>query len=285
MRQNFFLTHFFNFHLSFGLYYHLRIRNEVILMSEYIEVFERTEIKYLLSHEQFIKLQEFLVNYARIDDYGKTRIHNIYFDTPDYKLIRTSLDKPVYKEKLRLRTYGDTNDFTNSFIEIKKKYKGIVYKRRVSGTYKKAYDYLVKDGHPLDDSQISREIESFRNMYGELRPAMNISYDRIAMVGIDDPNFRVTFDTNIQWTTDKPDLRRETGGRQILKDGEYLMEIKVANSMPMSLARRLSELRIFPTSFSKYGRAYTDMTGTKGMVYSMEPDMASRYEREVIAYA
>ena len=93
-------------------------------MSEYIEVFERTEIKYLLSHEQFIKLQEFLVNYARIDDYGKTRIHNIYFDTPDYKLIRTSLDKPVYKEKLRLRTYGDTNDFTNSFIEIKKKYKG-----------------------------------------------------------------------------------------------------------------------------------------------------------------
>ena len=254
-------------------------------MSEYIEVFERTEIKYLLSHEQFIKLQEFLVNYARIDNYGKTRIHNIYFDTPDYKLIRTSLDKPVYKEKLRLRTYGDTNDFTNSFIEIKKKYKGLVYKRRVSGTYKKAYDYLVKDGHPLDDSQISREIESFRNMYGELRPAMNISYDRIAMVGIDDPNFRVTFDTNIQWTTDKPDLRRETGGRQILKDGEYLMEIKVANSMPMSLARRLSELRIFPTSFSKYGRAYTDMTGTKGVVYSMEPDMASRYEREVIAYA
>ena len=107
-------------------------------MSKFIEVFERTEIKYLLSYKQFTAIKAFLENYARVDKYGKTRIHNIYFDTQDYKLIRTSLEKPVYKEKLRLRTYGDTNDFTNSFIEIKKKYKGIVYKRRVSGIYRKA---------------------------------------------------------------------------------------------------------------------------------------------------
>ena len=253
-------------------------------MSNYIEVFERTEIKYLLSHEQYVKLREFLSDYARVDDYGRTRIHNIYFDTPDYRLIRTSLDKPVYKEKLRLRTYGDTNDFTDSFIEIKKKYKGIVYKRRVSGTYKKAYDYLVRDGYPLDDSQISREIEGFRNIYGNLKPVMNISYDRIAMVGLDDPNFRVTFDTNIQWSTDKPDLRREVRGREILKEGEWLMEIKVAEGMPMSLARRLSELKIFPTSFSKYGRAYMDMRGLRGAGYVMEQEQTS-YEREVIAYA
>ena len=232
-------------------------------MSEYIEVFERTEIKYLLSHEQFIKLQEFLVNYARIDDYGKTRIHNIYFDTPDYKLIRTSLDKPVYKEKLRLRTYGDTNDFTNSFIEIKKKYKGIVYKRRVSGTYKKAYDYLVKDGHPLDDSQISREIAGFIEMYEDLRPAMRISYDRIAMAGIYDPDFRVTFDTKIEWDTESLDLRYKSIGIPILKEGEYMMEIKVKDSMSYELTEKLSELGIYPASFSKYGRGYEAMLRNK----------------------
>ena len=253
-------------------------------MSLYIENFKRTEIKYLLTSNQFDSLFSFLQGFAKVDSYGKTRINNIYFDTPDYKLIRTSLEKPIYKEKLRLRTYGETTDDTNSFIEIKKKYDGIVYKRRVSGRYKDAFDYLVRAGKPLDDSQISREIEGFRNIYGNLKPVMNISYDRIAMVGLDDPNFRVTFDTNIQWSTDKPDLRREVRGREILKEGEWLMEIKVAEGMPMYLARRLSELKIFPTSFSKYGRAYTDMRGLIGAGYVKEQEQTS-YEREVMAYA
>ena len=100
-------------------------------MSGYIDVFKRTEIKYLLSRDQYRKLFSFLEGFAKVDEYGKTRINNIYFDTSNYKLIRTSLEKPIYKEKLRLRTYGSTNDNTNSFIEIKKKYDGIVYKRRV----------------------------------------------------------------------------------------------------------------------------------------------------------
>ena len=253
-------------------------------MSKFIEVFERTEIKYLLSYKQFTAIKAFLENYARVDKYGKTRIHNIYFDTQDYKLIRTSLEKPVYKEKLRLRTYEDTNDFTNSFIEIKKKYKGIVYKRRVSGIYRKAYEYLVKGGSPLDDSQISREIEGFRQMYEGLRPAMTISYDRIAMAGITDPNFRVTFDTNIQWSTEETDLRYEGWGEQVLKEGQYLMEIKVAESMPMPIAQKLSELGIFPTSFSKYGKAYTDMISSQARAHRTEPTVTPEYEREV-AYA
>lgn len=254
-------------------------------MSGYIDVFKRMEIKYLLSHEQYERLQEFLKDYARVDDYGKTRINNIYFDTPDFSLIRTSLEKPVYKEKLRLRTYGDTYDFTNSFIEIKKKYKGIVYKRRVAGPYRKAYDYLVQDGKPLDDSQISREIEGFRMMYRGLRPAMSIYYDRIAMIGTEDPNLRITFDTNVRWNTESLDLRRPVKGNVIVKDGEYLMEIKVAEAMPLYLARALSEIGIFPASFSKYGRGYTEMIGRKKVEYLEEPHMAEGFEREVIAYA
>ena len=227
-------------------------------MSVYIENFKRTEIKYLLNSNQFDSLFSFLQKFAKVDSYGKTRINNIYFDTPDYKLIRTSLEKPIYKEKLRLRTYGETTDDTNSFIEIKKKYDGIVYKRRVSGTYKKAYDYLVRDGYPLDDSQISREIAGFIDMYEDLRPAMRISYDRIAMAGIYDPDFRVTFDTKIEWDTESLDLRYKSIGIPILKEGEYMMEIKVKDSMSYELTEKLSELGIFPASFSKYGRGYAE---------------------------
>ncbi len=254
-------------------------------MSEYIEVFKRTEIKYLLSQEQFMRLMDFLNGFARIDDYGKTRINNIYFDTPNFHLVRASIDKPVYKEKLRLRTYGKTDDGTNSFIEIKKKYDGIVYKRRISGPYKDTYDYLVSGGKPIDDSQISREIEGFRMMYESLRPAMTICYDRIAMIGTEDPDFRVTFDTNIEWNTKVMDLRYEIPGMKILKDGEYMMELKVAQSMPIGLARKLSELGIFPVSFSKYGRGYMDMIGRSKVNYKTEQETMREYERGVVVYA
>lgn len=228
-------------------------------MSDYIEVFKRIEIKYLLSAEQFNELFSYLETIARVDDYGQTRINNIYFDTPNYRMIRTSLEKPIYKEKLRLRTYGKTDDTTNCFIEIKKKYDGVVYKRRVSGDYRRTYDYLVNGGKPLDDSQISREIEGLRFMYEELKPSMKICYDRIAMAGIYDPNLRITFDKNIQWSIEDMDLKKDTRGNLILNEGKYLMEIKVANSMPRELAEKLSELAIYPNTFSKYGKGYQDM--------------------------
>ena len=232
-------------------------------MAEYIETFKRKEIKYLLSGEQYEQLFPFMQEMARIDRYGKTRIQNIYFDTPDYRLIRTSLEKPIYKEKLRLRTYGDTNGGTNSFIEIKKKYDGIVYKRRVSGAYDHTFHYLIGKGQPIDDSQISQEIAGFLQMYRNLRPAMRIGYDRIAMAGIDDSGFRVTFDTKITWSTDCLDLREQERGNQILADGWHLMEIKVKDALPQKLARKLAELSIFPNSFSKYGRGYEAMISKK----------------------
>ena len=228
-------------------------------MSEYKEVFKRTEIKYLLTYDQYRKLLSYLSNIARIDQYGKTRINNIYFDTPDFSMIRTSLEKPLYKEKLRLRTYGRTGENTNSFIEIKKKFDGIVYKRRVSGSYRRAFDYLVNGAKPLDDSQISREIEGLKYVYDGLRPKMKICYDRIALAGIEDPDFRVTFDTNIQWDTESLDLMSDKCEHTILEEGRYMMEIKVANAMPKELSEKLSEFGIFPVSFSKYGRGYVDM--------------------------
>ena len=231
-------------------------------MSGFKEVFRRTEIKYLLNEQQYKALMPYLETMAAVDEYGLSRINNIYFDTPDYRIAKTSMEKPLYKEKLRLRTYGITSDDTNSFIEIKKKYAGVVYKRRVSGRYHDTYDYLTGYKNikgSFDQSQISNEISEFLNLYGNLGPAMCICYDRIAMAGKEDEEFRVTFDSNITWSILRMDLRSAGSGRKLLDDGQQLMEIKVSNAMPMGLARKLSELAIFPVSFSKYGSGYADM--------------------------
>ncbi|MCR5502737.1 MAG: polyphosphate polymerase domain-containing protein [Lachnospiraceae bacterium] len=262
-------------------------------MSGYKEVFKRTEIKYLLNGEQYRELMPYLNTIARVDEYGLSRINNIYYDTPDHRLVKTSMEKPVYKEKLRLRTYGKTGEDTNSFIEIKKKFNGIVYKRRIAGKYPDTYRYLQGAGEckePFDDSQIAKEILAFLTLYGDLGPAMRICYDRIAMAGIRDKEFRVTFDSNIIWNDTDVDLRSEKGGRKLLKDDQRLMEIKVSNAMPMELAGKLSELRIFPVSFSKYGAGYTDMMNRaydkkEKRTADFSPVRAGGIMKGVVAYA
>ena len=234
-------------------------------MGGFKDVFERIETKFLLDDMQYTELMKKLENMAAIDSYGKTSILNIYFDTPDYKLIERSLEKPVYKEKLRLRTYGIANDETNAFIEIKKKYKGVVYKRRISMPYAKAVDYLVNGKKIEKRSQISDEIDYFLQFYKGIRPAMAISYDRIAMAGIHDPELRITFDTNIRWRTDKLSLTEGNVGKDILLPGQHLMELKIAGAMSVEMARILDELNIRQTSFSKYGRGYQDLMSEKYM--------------------
>ncbi len=228
-------------------------------MSGYREVFQRKEIKYLLDEVQYKELTAFLESMAKVDEYGLSRINNIYYDTPDHRLIRTSMEKPLYKEKLRLRTYGTAKDDSNAFIEIKKKYAGIVYKRRISGKYKDLHEYLLGEKTEIGLSQIAKEIEAFRRLYGELIPAMSISYDRIALAGTEDKDFRVTFDSNIEWDDRCSDLRLIKKGNPLLQQGQYLMEIKVSNAFPRKLSEKLSELKVFPTSFSKYGAGYADM--------------------------
>lgn len=227
-------------------------------MGEFKDIFQRYETKYLLEDFQYLAIREKLENMAEVDEYGKTSILNIYYDTPNYRLIRNSLDKPVYKEKLRLRSYGVPNDDTRAFIEIKKKYEGIVYKRRIGMDYRKALLYL-NEKKPIDkESQISHEIDYFKSFYKGLRPSMAISYDRIAMAGIDDPELRITFDENIRWRVDHLDLKYGNKGQSILKKGQHLMELKIAGAMPVEMAKILDELSIRQVSFSKYGRGYLD---------------------------
>jgi len=227
-------------------------------MAGFKDVFQRIEVKYLLDDIQYNELMKRLEGMAAIDSYGETSILNIYFDTPDFKLIERSLEKPKYKEKLRLRTYGVASDDTNAFIEIKKKYAGVVYKRRISMPYAKAIDYLVNGKEIENRSQISNEIDYFLQYYKGIRPAMAISYDRIAMAGISDPDLRITFDRNIRWRTENLSLSQGNVGKDILLPGQHLMELKIAGAMSMELARILDELNIRKISFSKYGRGYLE---------------------------
>jgi hypothetical protein len=250
-------------------------------MSGFKDVFERIETKFLLDEMQYKELMKRLENMAAIDSYGKTSILNIYFDTPDYRLIERSLEKPVYKEKLRLRTYGVASDDTNAFIEIKKKYKGVVYKRRISMPYSEAMDYLVNGKEPKETSQISNEIDYFLKYYKGIRPAMAISYDRIAMAGIHDPELRITFDTNIRWRTDKLSLKEGNVGKDILLPGQHLMELKIAGAMSVEMARLLDELNIRQTSFSKYGRGYQDLMSQKLMEAKEENNKIAMFRKAV----
>ncbi len=219
-------------------------------------VFARKELKYRLSAQQARFMKEALAPYVRPDQYGESTICNIYYDTPDFRLIRKSIEKPIYKEKLRLRSYGPVGPEGPTFLELKKKYKGIVYKRRLSLPEQDAMAYLNGKSPLPEDSQIARELDAFMKFYGNLQPAVHLSYDRTAYYSKEDPDLRITFDRNILFRMDDISLQSEPGGRFVIAPGESLMEIKAAGAMPLWLTSILTEADAKRASFSKYGTAY-----------------------------
>lgn len=198
------------------------------------------------------------------DQYGWDTICSLYYDSENFDLIRRSIDKPIYKEKLRLRSYGVPNSDTRVYVELKKKYDRVVYKRRIALTYDKAMEFLTKREIPSDlsvkDNQIAAELLYALNYY-PLNPAMIVAYDRVALYCDEDPALRITFDTNIRSRCDDLDLSNGTYGTPVLEKGKYIMEIKVNGAMPLWLVRILRELGISPGSFSKYGTAYKQKLG------------------------
>lgn len=231
-----------------------------------IETFQRQEIKFLLNEVQYQALTEQLEQYMNPDPYcvgGKDYgIYNIYYDTPDDYLIRTSLAKPYYKEKIRLRSYmslAKPEDLV--FLEIKKKIGGIVNKRRITLTLKEAEAYMQRGIHPVDNGKYVRrmvleELDHFCDRYAPLVPKQYISYQRAAFFGKDDPNFRLTFDR--QLTQRRTNLNLSSGdfGSLLIPETSHLMEVKIGGAMPIWLAQQLAALRIYKISFSKYGTAY-----------------------------
>lgn len=222
----------------------------------YANTFMRREVKYLLSEAEYAAVRSAMAPHMTEDKYGKHTVCSLYCDSSNSDLIRRSLDKPTYKEKLRLRTYGVPNDDSKAFLEIKKKYKGVVYKRRAEMTYKELFDYISCGIHPDADTQVLREIDSMITRCG-LVPKMVICCDRRAFFGNDDVEFRITFDGNIRSRTDDLDLRHGDGGGIIEGQPFRVMEIKSAGAVPLWMCETLSKLRLYPGSFSKYGSAYT----------------------------
>ena len=229
-----------------------------------IEVFNRDEKKYMMNEKTYNQLLLRLDDYMELDAYNVGQefysISNIYYDTIDDTLIRNSIEKPVYREKLRMRSYGIPSIEDQVYIEIKKKYNGKVNKRRTAIKLAEAYDYFNNDIYPdLNQNQINKqvfnEIDYFKNFYNVV-PKVHISYDRRAYFEKNDGNFRLTFDTNIKARRENIKLEAGNDGERLLEDGKFLMEVKISNAAPIWFTKLMSELNIYPTSFSKYASEY-----------------------------
>ena len=233
-------------------------------MAGFTKVFERSEKKYIITRQQKQELLYALRDRLTPDKYGESTINNIYFDTPDFRLIRASIEKPtVYKEKLRIRSYGKPTANSSVFVELKKKYKGVVYKRRIDMTYLQSILYLCKHQPPPEESQVTREIDYFVSFYKKLRPAVSLFYDRMAYYSAEDPDLRLTFDTNIRFRNKDFDISKGDYGYLLMGSDQAVLEIKAAGSMPLWLTHELDRLRIYPHSYSKYGNAYKLMLSVK----------------------
>lgn len=222
----------------------------------YKENFKRYELKYLITAMQKEELLKIMQHYMDKDKFGKSNICNVYFDTKDYLLVRRSLDKPCYKEKLRVRSYGIAKNDTTVFIEIKKKYKGVVYKRRINMAQKEAESYLIERKKLEKTSQISTEIDYFMDFYKGIKPSAFISYEREAFFSKTDENFRMTFDHNILARDYDISLTSGIYGQSILSKGMVLLEVKTVLGIPRWLLDFFSTNKIYKGTFSKYGNTY-----------------------------
>ena len=228
-----------------------------------MDVFRRRELKFILGPEQRQLLERVMQERMVPDKYGRKTICNLYYDTADFRLIRHSLEKPVYKEKLRLRSYGQIGAGVDVFLEMKKKYKGIVYKRRVKVSQEQAFAFMERRAPLPQESQIGRELAYFRDHYGDLSPKVYLSYERLAWFDPQDGGFRMTLDWDARYRTDGLDLYLPTGGRQILLPEESVLEVKASGGIPMWLTELLSREGLHKQSFSKYGRAYMELLEEK----------------------
>jgi SPX domain protein involved in polyphosphate accumulation len=232
-------------------------------VKEMIEVFNRYEKKFLIDNETYQSMKDKLLNYMEFDAHNRNRefytISNIYYDTSDNHLIRNSLSKPKYKEKLRLRAYGIPEGNGKVYLEIKKKVWGLVNKRRTALRLNEAYEFVNSGLKPeikeYMNRQVLNEIEYFLKIY-TLEPKLYLAYDRIGLFGKENPDLRITFDTNIR--SRRNDLILENGdhGEPLLQSDQWLMEVKAERSVPLWLSQMLSDYKVYSTSFSKYGKVH-----------------------------
>lgn len=222
------------------------------------EFFRRVEKKYLINEEQYRYVKGWIENRMVEDCHGKSKICNIYWDSPQYELIRHSIQKPMYKDKIRLRSYGVPTLDSKVYLEVKRKFNGVVSKRRIELLLKNFYRYKNQNILSKEDLQIRKELDYYFQHYN-LEPTMFISYDRRAFYDKEDSNFRLTFDSQIIARDYELKLEKGSYGKYILESDKYIMEVKTLGAIPMWFVEALSEKGIYPCGFSKYGEAYTQI--------------------------
>lgn len=236
----------------------------------YQATFKRYELKYMVTAEQKARILAAMEPYMEQDRFGRSTVRNIYFDTDDFVLARHSIAKPDYKEKLRIRSYSKADAGSTVFVELKRKFDGVVYKRRIGLPEPDAMRWMAGSRDPAvirgteaESPQVASEIEYFKALYSGLRPVLFLSYDREAYRMKRDASaadggsgFRVTFDCNILCREYDLSLRSDPYGTPFLKEDMFLMELKCPGAIPLWMTKVLSEERIYKTSFSKYGTAY-----------------------------
>ena len=266
-------------------------------MAEYTGTFKRKEVKYRLTAQQATQMKQALAVHMAPDAYGQTAITSRYYDTARRDMISRSLEKPLYKEKLRLRTYGEQAPERIVFVELKKKHRGIVYKRRIAASEGAAQ--MLMDGHPYETAlamyplanealraearsaasfQTAAEISACVHRNGPLLPSMDILVSRVAGAPLPDSRgeaaqgVRITFDEDIRYR----DLMGANAAGQVplLASGEAIMEVKVPGAYPLWLVDALNACQAFPTSFSKYGEAYLACEGMRApLAYQQQAEL------------
>ena len=219
------------------------------------EIFQRIEEKYVLTKKQKDHLFELIKSHLKDDEYGPSTICNIYYDSKNKDLVRISMDKPFYKEKVRLRSYNVPDKESTAFLEIKKKYDGIVYKRRIANSLEDIENHIDEGKQINSNNQIVNEIDYCFKIY-DLEPSLFLAYDRVAYYDKDDSSFRLTFDTNITARDYDLDLSKGVYGKKYCDENTYIMEIKCGGGLPFWFIRALQEVKAYPGSFSKYGKVY-----------------------------
>ena len=225
-----------------------------MMPKEIISVMKRYELKFHLNKWQVEYFKQEILKHMKIDQYGLTTISSLYYDTPNFTLINRSIEKPAYKEKIRLRSYGVAKEGSPVFLEIKRKNEKIVYKRRIVSKEANV-ERFFKSNKEFNDTQIARELLAFKEKYGELEPKYLVIYDRIAYYQ-DNSDVRVTLDMNPRYRVEDLNLHTSTEGISLLGEDEAILEVKVQHSIPLWLVEILTKAKIYQTSFSKVGTAH-----------------------------
>jgi len=217
----------------------------------------RTETKYLVHVENFNAIRDAFSEYLEKDKYYFYKVHNIYFDNADNQIISHSIEAPEYKEKLRMRMYEHPGAvFQDAYIELKKKYLGVVYKRRKKLDLDAARQAIAQDVGCIDsECQVMREILFYMKKTA-CYPKIYLSYERYSYYATEDSGLRVTFDTNIVSRRENLKFASSKEDSVPLLKNHMILEIKTCNYYPLWLIKILNDYKIYPTSFSKYGKIF-----------------------------